>query len=290
MKIAVFGATGRLGRHVLGSLQRRGVPVADIIAAGRDLSKLGDENVQAVQVDYADATTVRTALRNADRALLISGGDFGRRVAQHATVIDAAREADIELLAYTSTPHAADSAMIMALDHAATESHLRDSGVPFAILRNSMYLDILTEQVAPQAAARGVVDGAAGKGRISPASRAELADAAAEVMTGEGHVGAVYELGGPRSYTMDDVASAIAQWSGRHVEYRDVTAGDYRTMLRKQGMPEKVSEIFADTQLGIARDEFHVDTGDLARLLGRPLQTLEEALAAQAPHNGTQGS
>ncbi|MFE5114061.1 SDR family oxidoreductase [Streptomyces sp. NPDC056663] len=290
MKIVVFGATGRLGRHVLGSLQQRGVPAGDIIAAGRDLSKLGDQNVQAVHVDYADAATVRTALRTADRALLISGGDFGQRVAQHATVIDAAREADIELLAYTSTPRAADSAMSMAMEHAATESHLRDSGVPFTILRNSMYLDILTEQVAPQAVARGVIDGAAGKGRMSPASRAELADAAAEVLTGEGHAGAVYELGGSRSYTMDDVASAIAQWSGRHVEYGDVTAGEYQAMLMKQGMPEKVSEIFADTQLGIARDEFYVDSGDLARLIGRPLQTLEEALATTPLHNDTHGS
>ncbi|WP_435126368.1 NmrA family NAD(P)-binding protein [Actinacidiphila sp. bgisy144] len=282
MTIVVFGATGHLGRHVLAGLKRRGAPAADITAAGRDLSKLGDQNVRAVRVDYADAATVRAALRGGDRALLISGGDFGRRVAQHAAVIDAAGEAGVELLAYTSTPHAAGSGMAMAREHAATESHLRDSGVPFTVLRNSMYLDILTGQVAPRAAARGVVEGASGKGRISPASRAELGDAAAEVLVGEGHAGAVYELGGARSYTMDDVASAIARWSGRHVEYRDVPAGDYRAMLVKQGMPEKVAEIFADTQLGIARDEFYVSSGDLTRLIGRPSRTLEEALSRTA--------
>ena len=74
----------------------------------------------------------------------------------------------------------------MALDHAATESHLRDCGVPFTILRNSMYLDMLVEQFAPQATAHGVLYGVAGQGRISPASRADLADAAAAVLTSEG--------------------------------------------------------------------------------------------------------
>jgi NAD(P)H dehydrogenase (quinone) len=53
-------------------------------------------------------------------------------------------------------------------------------------------------------------------------------------------------------------------------------------MLVKQGMPEKVAEIFADTQLGIARDEFYVSSGDLTRLIGRPSRTLEEALARTA--------
>ena len=67
------------------------------------------------------------------------------------------------------------------------------------------------------------------------------------------------------------MASAIAQWSGRHVEYRDVTAGDYLTMLMTQGLPEKMGQVFTDTMLGMARDEFYVGSGDLPRvLIGRP--------------------
>jgi NAD(P)H dehydrogenase (quinone) len=279
MKIVVFGATGKLGSHVLKSLVKRPV---DVLAAGRDLSKLPNHDIPTVRVDYADAESVRTALRGADRALLISGSTPGLRRAQHATVIEAAVEAGLGLLAYTSTPHATESPMTMAEDHAATETLLRKSDVPHAILRNSMYLENLTEQTAPQAVATGVIPGASGEGRISPASRTDLADAAAEVLTGEGHAGAVYELGGERSYTMAEVAAAIADWSGKPVRYEDVSVPAFKDLLVGQGVPVMLADVFADTQAGIARGEFLVESGDLVRLIGRPSRSLEDALGSAA--------
>ncbi|MEV4114159.1 NAD(P)H-binding protein [Nonomuraea sp. NPDC049695] len=279
MTIVVLGATGKLGRQVLRRLWNRGAAGSEIIAAGRDLAKLSDQDSRAVRVDYDDPASLRVALRGADRALLISGTEPGRRVTQHAAAIDAAHQAGVGLLALTSTPNATGAAMSMAEDHAATEALLRDSGIPFVILRNSMYLDLFVEQTVPVAVTRGVIVGASGKGRISPASRDDLGDAAAEVLTGEGHAGAVYELGGQRSYTMDEVAAAIADRFGTAVEYRDVSAGEFKDVLLGQGVPERMAELFADTQLGIARGEMFVDTGDLSRLIGRPTQTLDEALA-----------
>ncbi|WP_051800032.1 NmrA family NAD(P)-binding protein [Catenuloplanes japonicus] len=277
MSVVVLGATGRLGRHVLDALAGRSV---EIRAAGRDLSKIVDRDVRPVRVDYADESSIRTALQGARRALLISSPDFGRRVDQHARVVAGAREAGLELLAYTSTPRAGTSTMTMAADHAATEALIRDSGVPFTMLRNAIYLDVLVEQTAGEALRDGAIVGASGPGRLSPASRGDLALAAAEVLTGEGHAGAVYELGADRSYTMAEVAAAIAAWSGRPIAYRDLPVDDFRAVLLERGLPPQVAEIFADTQRGMARDEFHVTSGDLARLIGRRPETFDEALAA----------
>jgi NAD(P)H dehydrogenase (quinone) len=279
MSITVFGATGQLGGHVLAALSERGVPPREIVATGRDLTKISDPRVRTARVDYSDEQSIRSALDGAERVLLISSFDFGERVGQHARVISAAAEAGVQLLAYTSTPKADVSGMTMAHDHLATELTLQESGVPFTILRNGMYMEVLVDQVAPQALRDGVINGA-GDGRISPATRADLAAATAEVLTGDGHAGAVYELGGDRSYTMTELAAAIAEWSGKPIEYNELAVDEFRALLVRQGLPEVMAAAFADTQLGIARDEFYVDSGDLTRLIGRPTTTFEAALRA----------
>jgi NAD(P)H dehydrogenase (quinone) len=91
MRITVFGATGHLGRHVLAALMDRGTAADDIVAAGREISKVQDLAVRPVRVDYGEPDTIRAAVSGAARVLLISGFDFGRRVEQHAAVVEAAR-------------------------------------------------------------------------------------------------------------------------------------------------------------------------------------------------------
>jgi NAD(P)H dehydrogenase (quinone) len=281
MSVTVFGATGKLGRHVLAALSERGVPPRDIVAAGRDLTKIDDMDVRKARVDYSDDQSERAALDGAHRVLLISSFDFGRRVDQNARVISAAREAGIELFAYTSSPKADVSTITMSREHAATEALLKESGVPFAILRNSIYMDIVVDQMAPEAVRDGAINAASGNGRLSLATRADLAAAAAEVLTGQGHAGAVYELGGDRSYTMPEVAAAIAEWSGKPVEYRNLPMEEFRALLVGRGLPESMAATFAETERGIAADEFYVETGDLSRLIGHPTTSFESALRAR---------
>lgn len=232
-----------------------------------------------MHVDYADASSVRAALQGARRVLLISSSDFAHRVEQHARVIDAAHDAAVELLAYTSTPRADSSGSKLAVGHAETEKLIRASGLPFTMLRNSTYMEVLAGQTTSEALREGVITGASGTGRLSPASRVELAAAAAAVLTGEGHAGAVYELGGDLSYTMAEVAEAVGDWAGKPITYRDLPVEEFRALLIQRGMPELVAEMFADTQLAMARDESLVTTGDLHRLIGGPTRSLAEALA-----------
>ncbi|MFD5278708.1 SDR family oxidoreductase [Pseudarthrobacter sp. NPDC058362] len=284
MSIVVTGATGQLGRHVIEALLERSVPAVDIIAAGRATERLADFEARGVQVrsmDYSDAGSVAAALRGAKRVLLISGSEVGRRVEQHRTVIEVAKAEGVELLAYTSIANAETTGMKLAGEHRATEAMLRGSGLPVVLLRNGWYLENYTDQL-PGALAQGALAGSAGEGRISAASRADYAHAAAAVLTAEDQAGRVYELGGDEPFTMAELAAEISAATGKDIAYNNLPADDYAGLLAGAGVPEAFAEILADSDLGIARGDLLVSSGDLRRLIGRTTTSLAAAVRSAA--------
>ena len=280
--IAVAGATGHLGRLAVEALLSRGVPAAEIVATGRDLDKLKDltdRGMRPARVDYADPVGLREAFTGVRKLLFVSGSEVGQRIPQHTAVIEAAKEAGVELVAYTSAPHADTSSMRLVSEHRATEELLRASGLPFTLLRNSWYHENYTAQI-PVYLRFGVVTGAAGQGRISAAARADYAEAAAAVLTTEGHAGAVYELGGDTGFTLTELAEEVSRQTGQQVTYRDLSQADLEEVLRGAGLPDPLAAILADVARAVAEGELQVDTGDLSRLIGRPTTPLSEAVAA----------
>lgn len=283
MPIVVTGATGQLGRLTVEALLRRGIPAADIIATGRDIAgikDLADRGITVRRGDFADTDGLAEAFAGADRLLLISASvPVGERVANHRRVIDAAASAGVSLVAYTSTTHADTATTVIGATHSETEAYLRDRGIPSVLLRNGWYLENYTSQL-PQILQNGAVVGAAGEGRISAASRADYAEAAAVVLTTEGHTGAVYELGGDESFTLTELAAAISAAAGKQVTYADLPVADFAQVLDAAGLPAELAEVLADADRGMNRGEMYTDSGDLRRLIGRPPVTLAEALAA----------
>ncbi|MCC2274154.1 SDR family oxidoreductase [Streptomyces sp. ET3-23] len=282
MPIVVTGATGQLGRLTVEALLRRGIPAADIIATGRDIARikdLADRGITVRRADFADADSLAEAFAGADRLLLISASvPVGERVANHRRVIDAAVSAGVSLVVYTSTTHADTAGTVIGATHGETEKYLRDRGIPGVVLRNGWYLENYTGQL-PQILQNGAVVGAAGEGRISAASRADYAEAAAVVLTTEGHAGAVYELGGDESFTLTELAAAISAAAGKQVAYADLPVTDFSQVLAAAGLPAELAEVLADADRGMNRGEMYTDSGDLRRLIGRPPMTLAEALA-----------
>ncbi|MFI8462046.1 SDR family oxidoreductase [Kitasatospora sp. NPDC085464] len=283
MPIVVTGATGQLGRLTVEALLRRGIPAADIIATGRDIAgikDLADRGITVRRADFADTDGLAEAFAGAERLLLISASvPVGERVANHRRVIDAAASAGVSLVAYTSTTHADTATTVIGATHSETEAYLRDRGIPSVLLRNGWYLENYTSQL-PQILQNGAVVGAVGEGRISAASRADYAEAAAVVLTAEGHTGAVYELGGDESFTLTELAAAISAAAGEQVTYADLPVADFAQVLTSAGLPAELAEVLADADRGMNRGEMYTDSGDLRRLIGRPPVTLAEALAA----------
>lgn len=280
MTVLVTGASGHLGRRTVLALLDRGVPAGGIVATARDLSAiadLADRGVQVRRADYEDPTSLDAAFDGVDRAVLVSSSAVGGRVTQHRNVIDAATRADVDLLAYTSILRADTSTLALAEDHGATEDLLKRSGLPITLLRNGWYLENYTENAAP-ALATGQVIGAAGEGRISAAARQDFAEAAAVVLAGGEHAGAVYELAGDEAFTMAEYAVALSGAAGREIGYTDLAAEEYAGVLESAGVPAAFAQVLADSDLGIARGELEDHSGDLARLIGRPTTRLADAV------------
>lgn len=211
--------------------------------------------------------------------LLISGSEVGRRVDQHANVIEAAKRADARFIAYTSVLRGVDSSLPVAPEHKATERLLADSGLPYALLRHSWYVENYTAQI-PTYLEAGVIAGAAGEGRISGATRADSAAADAAVIAGEGHEGAVYELGGDTAFTMSELVAEVSHATGKEVGYRDLSRDGYVSVLLEAGLPQPVAELLADTDHEITQGGLFTDSGDLSRLAGRPTTPLSDAVDA----------
>lgn len=293
MTLLITGATGQFGRLVVESLLERNVPAGNIVAAGRNagkLAELGELGVQTRTLDYSDPASLREAMSGVDKVLLVSGNVPGpQRVVQHLNVIEAAKDAGVELLAYTSITQADTSTMALAADHQATERSLRDSGVPFTMLRNGWYLENYTDQLGGYLQF-GSVFGSAGEGRLSAATRADLAEAAAAILLADGQAGTVHELGGDEAMSLEDLAREVSAATGHNVTYQDLPEEDFARLLVGAGVPEPFAQILADSDRGIARDELLVEGNELAQTLGRPTTSLGEAVRTAAGALAVEGA
>ena len=280
MTIAITGATGNFGNLAIRDLLGRGVPAADLVAVVRSPEKarqLADLGVQIRRADYTDPQTLRAAFDGVDRLVFVSGSEVGSRISQHQNVVDAAAATGIGLVAYTSIVHADSSKIMLASEHLATEQMLAASGVPHVLLRNSWYLENYTGAL-PMYLEYGTVLGAAGDGRVSAATRADFAAAAATVVAEDGHAGAVYELGGEPAFTLEELAHTLSEISGTKVVYQNLDTEALVAALSGAGVPDPMAHVLADSDLGIARGELFTDSGDLAKLIGRPPTTLARAI------------
>lgn len=279
--IVITGASGQLGRLVIEALLKK-LPASEIVAAVRKPESVADLAARGVivrQADYDRPETLSSAFAGADKLLLISANEVGRRLPQHAAVIDAARTAGVKLLAYTSLLHADQSPLGLAVEHKATEALIRESGLPFVLLRNGWYTENYLAGV-PAALTHGAVIGCAGDGRISSAARQDYAEAAATVLSSEGHAGQVYELAGDDNYTLAEYAAALSRASGKAVAYHDLPQVEHANALIAAGLPAPFADLIADSDAGAAKGGLFDTSRTLSRLIGRPTTPLASLLDA----------
>lgn len=279
--IVVTGASGQLGRMVIEELLHK-LPAGQIVAVVRSpdrVQDLADRGVQVRQGDYDQPETLKAALKGADKLLLISSNQVGRRFEQHKAVIEAAKRAGVKLLAYTSILHADTSPMGLAGEHKQTEALLKASGIPLVLLRNGWYTENYTASI-PAALQHGVFLGSAGDGRIASAARADYAAAAAAALLRDDQAGKVYELAGDEAYTLSGLAEEVSRQSGQTVTYRNLSEGDFKAALIGAGLPEWVAGMLAESDIGASKGGLFDDQRQLSRLIGRPTTPLASLVKA----------
>ena len=239
MTIVVTGATGHLGQLTVKALLARGVAASDIVAGGRNagvLQELAALGVRTATIDYTDPASLDAALVGADKVLLISGTAPGRARC-------AARRGD---------RRGEGGRRRAARLHQRTEGGRHPAG-PGAGARGHRGADPgvrpcrsrscgttgtprTTWTPRQQAAATGEIVGSAGDGRVASASRADFAEAAAVVLTTDGHLGRTYELAGDVAWNFDEFAAVLSEVAGRPVTYRSVSTEEHIEILQGFGL------------------------------------------------------
>ena len=277
LKIGITGATGQLGRIVVAKLKEK-IGSDGIVALVRSTPKGVELGIECREFDYDRQENLVNALQGLDNLLLISGNELGKRALQHGNVIEAAKKAKVRWIVYTSLLHADQSSLSLAPEHLATETQLKQSGIPYTILRNGWYTENYIGSVQG-ALAGGAFIGSAGEGRISSAARADFAEAAVAVLTGEGHLGKTYELAGDDSFSLTELASEISKQSGKDIPYKNLPESDYAAILKSFGLPVLFADAIASWDIGASKGDLLNKGHQLSELIGRPTTPLKQSVS-----------
>lgn len=276
MKIGITGATGQLGRLVVEKLKER-VADENLVALVRSPEKASDLGIEARAFDYEKAESLAEPLRGIDKLIFISASEIGRRTPLHKNVIKAAQASGVQWIVYTSLLHADTSSLGLASEHVETENILKTSGIPYTILRNGWYTENYLGTISG-AVASGAVMGSAGEGKISAATREDYAEAAAVVITSEGHQGKVYELAGDEAFTLSELAAEISRQTGKDIPYKNLPEEEYVSALKSLDIPEGFAQTLAGWDIGISKNDLFNDSKTLSKLIGRPTTPMAETV------------
>lgn len=280
--ILVTGATGQMGKAAIDLLLKK-IPADQIIGLIRDPKKAEDLIQKGIEVrkgDYFDYSSLLSAFKGVDKLFLISSGEIQDRSKQHINAINAAKEAGVKHIVYTSFQRKSetDSAIqVVAQSHIDTENYLKASGIKYTILKNTLYADIL-----PMFFGSNVIDTGiflpAGAGKAAFATRMDLTEAAVNVLLGEGHENNEYELSSDTSYSFSDIADILSRLSGKQVVYTDAPVEVYIDAVTKAGVPMEYAQFFAGFSTAIKAGEFDHVSPTMEKLLGRKPVSMTEYL------------
>lgn len=273
MMIIVSAATGQFGRLVLQRLMQRTQP-HELAVAVRDPARASDLAESGVEVrhgDYDDPESLVSAFTGADRLLFISSpvvDEDRSRLVQHRNVVAAAREAGVGLIAYTSglsADVAREDTPVLG-DHRVTEEAIKGSGVPYAMLRHPLYTELFINASLRSAVEAGELTSNTGGRGMNTASRADLAEAAAVILTSPENPLTAYDFTG-RLWSYPDLAATLGDVSGRPVTYREVDQDE--GVIGWMGLAPLIQS-----------GSFEVQTPDLETVLGHPAHSLQHAVTA----------
>ncbi|MEK4970996.1 NAD(P)-dependent oxidoreductase [Niallia circulans] len=270
MKLLVTGATGKLGSKIVNVLLAK-VPADQLAVSVRNPEKAEDLRAKGVDVrhgDFDQPETLAAAFKGIDRLLIISAdGDTETRIRQHNNAVDAAKNAGVSFIAYTSIANAQESTNFLAEVHKATEIAIQKTGIPYSFLRNNWYLENeLSTIQGVQAGAPWVTS--AGSGKVGWALQQDYAEAAAEVLAGEGHENTIYELSG-KPLSQEEIAAAVSQVIGKEVPVQHVDDSKYAEIMTQAGIPDFVVPMLAAIQKDIREGTLDIESNDFEKLLGR---------------------
>lgn len=284
--ILVTGASGQFGKNAVDHLIKNGTSPTEIAVLVRNLDKAKPLEYTGIDIrvgDYTDYNSLLQAFKGVSKLLLVSSNDrqaVENRTAQHINVIKAAKDAGVGHIFYTSfvrKPGFEDSAIAAFQNsHVESEEFLKNSGLTYTILQNGIYLEMVPVFAGEKVVDSGVIIFPAGEGKASFVLRAELAEAAANILTSKGHENKTYNLTNTNAVSFAEIANDISSAINKKVVFQSPAVAEFKSTLQQFGVPEMYIGMFTMWATAVAQNTMDVEDDTLKSFLGRNPTTLQQ--------------
>jgi len=275
-KLLITGATGKVGSALLDNLGPMNIELRALAHDESEAESLEDRGVEAVLGDYLMPETLGPALEGVSTVFLLTP-IHPEQVSQATNVIEAARgSGDYPRIVRLSVHQASHEAPTrISRQHAEIEDRLVSSGLPYTLLRPQSFMQN-TLMAAPTVASQGRIFQPMKSGRLGMIDARDVGEAAAKVLTDDGHEGKVYTLTGPAAISFYDVAEALSWVLGKEVHYVPIPPERAKQAMLGRGIPEWVAD--ALNEYAKAHSESYSDwtTDDFEQLTGHPATSYKE--------------
>lgn len=275
--ILITGANGHLGSQTIDFLldNNPGKDIAGLVRSEEKGAELKEKGVELRIGDYNDYPSIQQAMQGIDLVLLISSSTVEGRAKQHYNVMEAAREAGVQQLFYTSMVQADKKLSPLSLDHAKTEEQIKESGISYSIFRHTFYTEFLPLFLGNALEAGEWAFPSKGE-KINLAYRSEMAEALANGLADpEKHIDETYEITSAEAYALDQVAEMLSKASGKRLTYTDVTISEFENTLEEIGVPEEQIAMSVMTATTFVNGALNFTFDDMEKLLGRKPRGIE---------------
>jgi uncharacterized protein YbjT (DUF2867 family) len=289
--LVLIPSAGGVGRAVFEQLRGQDVPVRFMVRRqderAAELKRLGAEVVIG---DLTRPERVAAALQGVARmffAMAVSpdhllAATVVASVAKEYGKLDALvdlSQMTVSQMTATSTEESQQQRL-----HWLAEQVLNWSGLPVVHIRPTVFLDtpLFTTMAVRSIRDDGTIALPFGTGRTSPVAVEDVARVVATVLRDPApHIGHVYELTGPHSVDMTQLAAAFSRALDRPVAYVDVPLDRWQAGLSRMGLPPHTEQHVA-TMARMHRDNRYDRTADgVERVTGIPPRSIEAFVAAR---------
>lgn len=275
MRALVTGASGKTGRAVTAALAGRGVPVRAVIRPESDHEGVCREAGAAdvARVDLGSGAGLHAAFEGVDLVYHLAPNVDDREVEMAVRIARAAETAGVRRFGFHSVLHPAEATMPHHVRKHLAEKEVRDLFPGAVVIRPAAYQDNLV----PAALAGKIAVPYSLDAPFTNVALADVAEVAAVVLTEEGHDSATYELVGPQTLTVREMAEIATEVLRRVVTVRETPIEDW-VSGPGAGLPARAREQLVAMFRSYAREGLTGRSHDLARVLGREPTTWAQTL------------
>jgi NAD(P)H dehydrogenase (quinone) len=288
-KILITGATGGLGSKVINLLKEK-TEVENLAVLVRDernelAKQFANDGIEVKIADYADLESLKHAFKGIDVLYFVSGGEDDLRAKLHKNVVDAAKEAGVKHIIYTSAvwKDESDASPLATLvdSHVQTENSIKASGITYTILRHNLYAEVIEMMIGDksQLLKTKTIYLPTANGLSSFVPKKDLAEAEVNIILNpSAYANKILEFNGSEQITFSEIAKKISQIVNEPIQYISPDVTEFEATMNKYGLPNHVIEILSTFSIAIANGEFDQQSNDLETVLGRKTKSLSEYL------------